>query len=215
MTVAVAGTHSAMVKTLAPYWARYCASMFLMPLLPAGYTIPPDNPLIGAADARQEIWAYGLRNPWRFSFDLQTGDLWTGDVGQSGWEEIDLIERGLNYGWNVMEGAHCFSPRENCDQSSLQLPLAEYERTEGCSVIGGYVYRGIALPSLAGAYVFGDFCSGKIWGLRYDGESITEAMLLVDSTLMITSFAVDRAGNFYVLSRNSGIYQLVETGVVD
>jgi len=109
-----------------------------------------------------------------------------------------------------MEGAHCFSPKENCDQSNLQLPLAEYGRAEGCSVVGGYVYRGNVLPSLTGVYVFGDFCSGKIWGLRYDGVSVIEAMLLVDSALMITSFAVDRAANLYVLSRNSGIYQLVE-----
>lgn len=175
-----------------------------------GYAVPPDNPLVGVAGARPEIWAYGLRNPWRFSFDSQTGDLWAGDVGQNSWEEIDLIERGLNYGWNLMEGAHCFSPRENCDRSNLQLPLAEYGRAEGCSVTGGSVYRGSALPSLAGVYVFGDFCSGKIWGLRYDGESVIEARLLVDSSLMITSFAVDQAGNLYVLSRNSGIYRLVE-----
>ena len=175
-----------------------------------GYTVPPDNPFIGVADARPEIWAYGLRNPWRFSFDPQTGDLWAGDVGQNSWEEINLVEKGLNYGWNVMEGAHCFSPRENCDRSNLQLPLVEYRTAEGCSVTGGYVYRGNNLPSLASAYVFGDFCSGKIWGLRYDGESVTEAILLVNSGLMITSFAVDREGNLYLLSRNTGIYQLVE-----
>lgn len=173
------------------------------------YRVPLDNPLVGVANARPEIWAYGLRNPWRFSFDSQTGAMWAADVGQNSWEEIDLIQKGLNYGWNVMEGAHCFSPRSGCDETGLQLPLAEYGRAEGCSVIGGYVYRGTLLPSLVGAYVFGDFCSGKIWGLRYDGESVTEALLLVDSDLMITSFGVDRTGNLYIVSRNQGLYRLV------
>ena len=176
----------------------------------AGYTVPPDNPLIGVADARPEIWAYGLRNPWRFSFDTQTGALWAGDVGQESWEEINLIEEGLNYGWNVMEGAHCFSPMDNCEQTGLQLPMAEYRTAEGCAVTGGYVYRGAALPSLAGAYVFGDFCTGKIWGLRYDSRSVNEVLLLVDSGLMITSFGVDQAGTLYILSRNAGIYRLIE-----
>ena len=173
------------------------------------YRIPSDNPLVGVANARPEIWAYGLRNPWRFSFDPETATMWAADVGQSSWEEIDLIEKGRNYGWNVMEGAHCFSPRNGCDETGLQLPLAEYGRAEGCSITGGYVYRGEVTPSLAGAYVFGDFCSGKIWGLGYDGQSVTQALLLVESDLMITSFGVDRARNLYVLSRNEGIYRLV------
>ncbi len=171
------------------------------------YRVPQDNPFVGAGEARPEVWAYGLRNPWRFSFDIQSGRLWAADVGQNSWEEIDLIEKGLNYGWNVMEGAHCFSPGTGCNETGLQLPAAEYSTWEGCSVTGGYVYRGTGLPSLFGAYVFGDFCSGKIWGIRYDGQSVTESMLLVDSDLQITSFGVDRAGNLYVVSRNQGVYR--------
>ncbi len=174
------------------------------------YGIPPDNPFVGVPGAREEVWVYGLRNPWRFSFDDDTGLLWVADVGQNGWEEIDVVGKGLNYGWNVMEGAHCFSPRSGCDTSGLELPVAEYDRSGGCSVTGGYVYRGDRLLSLRGAYVYGDFCSGKIWGLRYDGSTVTEVKLLVDSNLSITSFGQDLAGSLYILSRNDGIYRLVE-----
>lgn len=173
------------------------------------YCIPPDNPFIGVAGARGEIWAYGLRNPWRFSFDKETGILWSGDVGQNRWEEIDIVEKGLNYGWNVMEGAHCFSPSVGCNTVGLALPVVEYGHSDGCSVTGGYVYRGSNTPSLLGAYVYGDFCSGRIWGLRYDGVSITEHRLLVNSDLSITSFGRDLSGNLYVLSRDDGIYKLV------
>ena len=173
------------------------------------YRIPPDNPFVGDAEARPEIWAYGLRNPWRFSFDAKTGQMYVGDVGQNSWEEVDLVDKGLNFGWNVMEGDHCFSPMRDCDRAGLQLPLAEYSSAQGCSVIGGFVYRGDGLPALAGAYVYGDFCSGKIWGLRYDAGSVSEQKLLADSGLRITSFGVDLAGNIYILSRNSGIYRLV------
>ena len=135
--------------------------------------------------------------------------MWAGDVGQNSWEEIDLVAKGLNYGWNVMEGAHCFSPRSDCDDAGLQLPLAEYSRAGGCSVIGGYVYRGTGLPTLAGAYIYGDFCSGKIWGLWYDGRSVTNNLLLADSGLSVTSFGLDLAGNLYILSRDAGIYRLI------
>jgi len=173
------------------------------------YCIPPDNPFIGIAGARGEVWAYGLRNPWRFSFDKGTGILWVGDVGQNRWEEIDIVEKGLNYGWNVMEGAHCFSPSVGCNTVGLALPMVEYGHADGCSVTGGYVYRGSNTPSLLGAYVYGDFCSGRIWGLRYDGVSITEHRLLVNSDLSITSFGRDLSGNLYVLSRDDGIYKLV------
>ena len=173
------------------------------------YRIPPDNPFAGVGGAREEIWAYGLRNPWRFSFDKATGLLWVADVGQDRWEEIDVVEKGLNYGWNIMEGRHCFSPSVGCDMTGLELPLAEYDHSDGCSITGGYVFRGSGMTSLLGAYVYGDFCSGKIWGLRYDGESVTEQMLLVDSNLLIASFGQDLAGNLYILSRNEGIYRLV------
>ena len=188
------------------------------------YSIPPSNPFAGVDGSRGEIFAYGLRNPWRFSFDIGHGDLgladigenepgglveiWVGDVGQNLWEEINLVRRGLNYGWNVMEGGHCFSPRSDCPEAGLELPVAEYGRDAGCSVTGGYVYRGDSLPSLAGAYVFGDFCSGSIWGMRYDGTSVTDSLLLAESGLNITSFGQDLTGEIYVLSRNAGIYRL-------
>ena len=175
----------------------------------AGYTVPADNPFVGVEGARGEIWAYGLRNPWRFSFDRETGVLWLADVGQNRWEEIDLVKKGRNYGWNIMEGSHCFLLTAGCDQSGLELPVWEYSLSSGnCSAIGGHVYRGKEFPSLMGAYVYGDFCSGKIWGLRYDVNPVTEEMLLVDSGLSITSFGRDLAGNLYVLSRNAGIYRL-------
>ena len=172
------------------------------------YRIPPDNPFVGVSGAREEIWAYGLRNPWRFSFDEETGLLWLADVGQNLWEEVDLIHQGGNYGWKIMEGNHCFSPSSGCDQTGLELPIVEYSHADGCSITGGYVYRGRGLPSLLGAYVYADFCSGKIWGLRYDGQAVTEHMLLVDSNLFITSLGTDLAGNLYLLSRNLGIYRL-------
>jgi glucose/arabinose dehydrogenase len=172
------------------------------------YRIPADNSFVGAPGARQEIWAYGFRNPWRFSFDRQTGLMWAADVGQNSWEEIDLVEKGLNYGWNVLEGTHCFSPRSGCEGAGLQPPVAEYSSSEGCSVIGGYVYRGARLPHLVGAYIYGDFCSGKIWGFRYDGGLREGPTLLAETGLSITSFGQDLAGDLYILSRNSGIYRL-------
>ena len=135
-----------------------------------------------------------------------------GDVGQSDWEEVDIIKKGSNYGWNTMEGAHCFSPSTGCNTNELELPVVEYSHNAGCSITGGYVYRGSKTPSLQGAYVYGDFCSGKIWGLKYSGGVITERILLADSSLSITSFGQDQGGNLYILSRNSGIYQLVASG---
>ena len=188
------------------------------------YTVPPDNPFVGNAAARGEIWAYGLRNPWRFSFDTgsgatgpgssgygeaTTGQLWVGDVGQNLREEINLVQKGLNYGWNLMEGTACFPSHTECGPAGLELPVAEYGRNAGCSVIGGYVYRGRSIPSLFGAYVFGDYCSGSIWAVRLNEGSGPEQLLLVDSQLNITSFGKDQSGEIYILSRNSGIYQLV------
>ncbi|OGN95919.1 MAG: glucose sorbosone dehydrogenase [Chloroflexi bacterium RBG_13_51_36] len=177
---------------------------------PGDYEIPADNPFVGAEGAREEIWAYGLRNPWRFSFDPETGLLWAGDVGQNLWEEVDIITKGANYGWNVMEGFHCYSPSTGCDQSGLTLPLVEYDHSQGCSVTGGYVYRGDQIASLQGHYIYGDYCSGNIWALLYDGNVVTENTLLVDSNLSITSFGVDLARNLYILDRQGGIYTLVQ-----
>ena len=172
------------------------------------YAVPADNPFVGHSGARPEIWAYGLRNPWRFSFDRATGDLWTADVGQNRFEEVDIIRPGLNYGWNVMEGEECFA-RSDCDRTGLEIPVAEYGREDGCSVTGGYVFRGSSLPSLYGAYVYGDYCSGRIWALRHDGDEVTEHMQIVDSGLRIPSFAEDAAGELYVLSFDGTIYRLV------
>ena len=171
------------------------------------YRVPADNPFVGREGAREEIWAYGLRNPWRFNFDPETGDLWAADVGQNLFEEVDVIKPGLNYGWNLMEGFDCFQSRE-CDQSGLELPVTDYGREDGCSVTGGYVYRGSRLPSLHGAYVYGDFCSGKIWALRHDGDRVTEHLLLVDSDLMIPAFGEDSDRELYVLSFDRKIYIL-------
>ena len=173
------------------------------------YRIPPDNPFAGqSGGAREEIWAYGLRNPWRFTFDRQTGDMWAADAGQDRFEEVDIIEPGLNYGWNVMEGAHCFEPKEGCDRNGLEMPVIEYAHRDGCSVIGGYVYRGSRIPSLYGAYVYGDFCSGKIWALRHDGLRVTEHLELVDSDLNISSFGEDQSGELLILSFDMKIYRL-------
>ena len=172
------------------------------------YRTPPDNPFVGVSGAREEVWAYGVRNPWRFAFDRHTGLLWLGDVGQNQWEEVDIIERGRNYGWKVMEGDHCFSPPSGCDRSGLEMPIVEYDHSEGCSITGGHVYRGRGMPSLLGSYVYADFCSGVIWALRYDGEQVTEHMRLVDSGLNISSFGRDQAENLYILTLDGGIYTL-------
>ena len=171
------------------------------------YTVPPDNPFVGVEGARPEIWAYGLRNPWRFSFDRETGDLWTGDVGQNKLEEIDIIRPGLNYGWNIMEGTSCFR-NSGCDSEGLEPPVAEYGRNGGCSVTGGYVYRGSRLPSLVGAYLYGDFCTGNIWALRHDDGQVVEQALIADTDLQISSFAEGPDGEVYILSFTGEIAQL-------
>ena len=172
------------------------------------YAVPPDNPFANGG-GRSEIWAYGLRNPWRFSFDHDTGDLWAGDVGQHRWEEIDLIRRGGNYGWNVLEGTHCFPPDSDCQRNGMTPPVWEYSLGgEPCSVIGGYVYRGSAVQSLTGAYIYGDFCSGNIFALRYANGNVLEHRQLADTGLNIMSFAQDNNGELYLLSQKSGIYRL-------
>ncbi|MBM11651.1 MAG: glucose sorbosone dehydrogenase [Chloroflexi bacterium] len=173
------------------------------------YRVPEDNPFAGVSGAREEIWAYGFRNPWRFPFDRQSGHLWVGDVGQNSFEEIDLVAKGGNYGWNILEGNHCFQPKTDCDPSETEPPVVEYGSDRGCSVIGGYVYRGRAIPSLIGTYLYGDFCSGEIRGLNYhDGETIGD-FLLAETWFRITSFGVDATGEIYVLSEDGAIYLLV------
>jgi uncharacterized repeat protein (TIGR03806 family) len=171
------------------------------------YTIPADNPFASGGGA-PEVYAYGLRNPWRWSFDRQTGDLWLGDVGQNNYEEVDIITRGGNYGWNLMEGYHCYPATANCDSTGLVLPLAEYDHTQGISVTGGYVYRGAEMPLLQGRYLYSDYGSGRIWGLEADGSGGYSVEELLDTDLNIVSFAQDQAGELYVLHLGGTIHKL-------
>jgi len=176
------------------------------------YAIPQDNPFVGRSDARGEIWAYGLRNPWRFSFDRCTGRLFAGDVGQNRIEEIDLIEKGKNYGWRIMEGSQCFEPSTGCNTQGLELPIAEYDHSLGCSVTGGYVYRGTQFPTLIGHYLFGDFCSGRIWSLTEDPQGRWTTRQLIDSPFSISSFGEDEQGELYVIHYGGAIYRVTAKG---
>ena len=171
------------------------------------YRNPATNPYVGRY-GRNEIWSRGLRNPWGWSFDRLTGDLWIGDVGQNRYEEIDRSRvsttstsrgRSVNYGWRVMEGRHCYRPSSGCSRYRKILPVVEYSHRDGCSVIGGYVYRGAAIPSLAARYIFGDFCSGLIWTVPRTAVAPATKTLLLSTSLNITSFGEDEAGELYVL----------------
>ncbi len=179
------------------------------------YAIPADNPFDGSAGRRREIWAWGLRNPWRFSFDRQTGELWAGDVGQNEWEEVDLIVRGGNYGWNTMEGSHCFNPSNGCDSSGLVLPLYEYSHSVGHSITGGYVYRGPRLIRLQGAYVYGDFVDRQVWALRRLPDGQVENQLLALSPSPIASFGEDEQGEVYIVGFDGAIYRLADKDDAD
>lgn len=187
--------------------ATLLGSMLRLDVAVTPYGIPPDNPFVQGG-GRPEIYAFGLRNPWRWSFDRATGRLWAGDVGQNLWEEIDLIVRGGNYGWAVREGNHCYR-RLRCPEEGLIAPVAEYSHVYGCSVTGGYVYRGAALPALRGSYLYGDYCSGRIWGLDAEAAGKSEPRQLIDSGLRISSFAEDQAGELYVIDHGGAIYKLV------
>ncbi|NAS30609.1 glucose sorbosone dehydrogenase [Flavobacteriaceae bacterium R38] len=170
------------------------------------YAIPIDNPFINDNNARDEIFAYGLRNPWRISFDIQTGTLWAGDVGQNQFEEIDIIESGNNYGWNILEGFNCFGAND-CDQTNLTPPVFEYSHDNGdLSITGGYVYRGNAIPELQGRYIYGDFVSGRIWALTNSGTSPANE-LIEDTNLNISSFGTDNANELYICSFDGAIYR--------
>lgn len=170
------------------------------------YAIPETNPF-ATKQHGQEIFAWGFRNPWRFSFDKTNGNLWVADVGQNQWEEIDRVERGKNYGWRIMEGLHCFKPSNGCDRDGISLPIAEYAHESGrCSITGGYVYRGQHMPHLQGTYIFGDYCSGEIMGLV--GTRVT---VLLSTRLHISSFGEDEAGKLYVVDHGGGIYRIADS----
>ena len=186
------------------------------------YRIPDDNPLLGVKDARSEIWAYGVRNPWRMAFDQQDGSLWVGDVGQVAEEEVTIATAGANLGWPIFEGANCFNigdaPASQygvvaeypCSEfEGLTAPVATYGRTEGCAIIGGTVYRGAAIPWLDGIYVFGDYCSGRVWALDGDADSGWQMIQIADLDKPLTSFGTDAAGEVYVLTFGGPILRLV------
>jgi len=185
------------------------------------YGIPSDNPFAATAGptTRGEIWSFGLRNPWRFSFDRATADLYVGDVGEGNYEEIDVSPaasgagKGLNFGWNRMEGTHCYPPgsTDSCDRTGLTLPVLDYDHSNGCSVTGGYVYRGSAIPELDGTYFYGDYCGGWVRSFRFSGGQATElrAWPPLSPGGSVTSFGQDAAGELYVLTGEGGVYRIV------
>lgn len=184
----------------------------------APYEIPPDNPFVGNPDALGEIWAWGLRNPWRFSFDRLTGDMFIGDVGQNSWEEVDFQPAsstgGENYGWRLMEGNSCYNPATNCNNPTLTLPILVYDHSAGCSVTGGYRYRGSKNSDLYGLYLYGDYCSGLIWGAQEDGLGGWNTTVLLDTNFLISTFGEDESGEIYfahLSATNGAVYQVVQS----
>lgn len=171
------------------------------------YTTPTDNPFYDQPNYKKEIWAYGLRNPWRFSFDRVTGRLFCGDVGQNTYEEINIIKKGGNYGWRIMEGYHCFNPKTNCSTSGLELPVSEYDHETGISICGGYMYRGKKFPSLHGTYFFGDW-SGKVFALKQNQNGTWDRSDVFlngsksnETEGKINSFGEDADGEIYILTQ--------------
>lgn len=172
------------------------------------YVIPSGNPFAN------EIWAYGLRNPWRYAFDPPSGLLYIADVGQGNWEEVDVAPAttaGVNYGWNIMEGTHCYPPgTTTCNMTGLTQPVTEYPHNPECSVTGGFVYRGAAYPQMAGLYFFGDYCSGRIWLLDQPSAGTWRRTELLDTTHNISSFGIDQAGELYLTDvADGGLYRIV------
>ena len=180
------------------------------------YAIPKDNPFVGLEGAREEIWALGLRQPWKMNFDRATGDLWAGNVGQDLWEQIFLIERGGNYGWSVTEGSQPFRPERKHGPTPILPPIIEHSHADFRSITGGFVYHGLRLNELTGAYIYGDYDTGRIWTLRYDGKNVSDHRELVDSALRLVGFAEDKAGELYLVDHmGGGIHQLVANPSVD
>ena len=182
------------------------------------YAIPPDNPFAGNSSGwREEIWAWGFRNPWRWSFDPPTRQLWVGDVGQGAREEVDIVEKGKNYGWRIMEGTICRPGGGTCDTTGLTLPIKDYPHTNGnIAITGGYVYRGYRQPFLIGAYVYADYGTGRIWMLRYENGGLTADSLLLKATFPISSFGTDENGELYIVSYlgTAGIYRFAGEALV-
>ena len=175
------------------------------------YRVPPDNPFVKLPGARPEIWAFGFRNPWRMSFDRKNGDLWVGDVGWELWELVDRVVKGGNYGWSIVEGRQPVHPEGRKGPTPILPPTAEHPHSEAASITGGYVYRGERLRDLIGVYVYGDFQSGKLWGLRHDGTKVTWQGTLADTPLQLVAFGEDRAGELYLLDyeRTRQLHRLI------
>ncbi|MCE1163975.1 MAG: PQQ-dependent sugar dehydrogenase [Bacteroidetes bacterium] len=170
------------------------------------YLIPPTNPFYNNPTAgKEELYAWGLRNPWKFTQDATTGLIYVGDVGQSAWEEIDILQNGKNYGWRQMEGFACYNPSTGCDTSGKTLPIKVYGHTSGsCSITGGYVYRGARRPELRGAYIYGDYCSGFIWMLRYNNGTVSSDSLLTQRSISLGAIGVDKNNEMYFLQTSAG-----------
>ncbi len=183
------------------------------------YSVPPDNPFVGQTGAKEETWDYGLRNPWRFSFDRLTGDIYIGDVGQDLYEEVDYEPHhagGKNYGWSIMEGFHCYNA-STCNKAGLTLPVAEYAHSDGCSITGGYIYRGSDIPELNGVYFYGDYCTGIVRSFKIDQGNAVNAQDWT-STLrtqsggrmeQLSSFGQDARGELYLVLLTGEVYQIV------
>lgn len=175
------------------------------------YGIPADNPFVGQAGKKPEIWAYGFRNPWRFSFDTQKKRLFVGDVGQDSYEEIDIATAGGNFGWNAMEGKHCYPPGTTCNQTGKILPIDEIAHPSAAAIIGGYVYRSSSIARLAGYYVYGDFITGTIWGLKEIAPGTWQRATLLSTGRGISAFGRDGSGNLYVIDYlNGSIFKIVQ-----
>jgi uncharacterized repeat protein (TIGR03806 family) len=179
------------------------------------YSVPKDNPFTNRPGARPEVWAYGLRNPWRLSFDRESGQLWVGQNGQDLWEQVYLIKKGGNYGWSLLEGSHVFNANRKVGPDPISMPTAEHPHSEARSLTGGRVYRGKTLPDLVGVYIYGDWSTGHVWGIKHDGTKAIWHRELVDTPFNITGFGTDHSGELYVIDHVSGYYRLTPTTDAD